>query len=104
MTSHAAMGLEVRQRLCSRFYMSAHLISCVLTPYSGTSIYGDKFDDEGFLVNHDKPFLLSESLSFVSDCPDLLTVFRCLGMANSGKNTNGKKGTFNAKYIGDPDL
>jgi len=37
----------------------------------GVSIYGDKFDDEGFPVNHDKPFLLS--------------------MANSGKNTNGSQ-------------
>jgi len=37
----------------------------------GVSIYGEKFDDEGFPVNHDKPFLLS--------------------MANSGKNTNGSQ-------------
>jgi len=37
----------------------------------GMSIYGEKFDDEGFPVKHDKPFLLS--------------------MANSGKNTNGSQ-------------
>lgn len=37
----------------------------------GESIYGQKFDDEGFPVKHDKPFLLS--------------------MANSGPNTNGSQ-------------
>lgn len=35
----------------------------------GMSIYGEKFEDEGFPKKHDKPFLLS--------------------MANSGKDTNG---------------
>ena len=35
----------------------------------GESIYGEKFDDEGFNFEHDKPGLLS--------------------MANSGANTNG---------------
>lgn len=35
----------------------------------GLSIYGEKFEDEGFPRKHDKPFLLS--------------------MANSGKDTNG---------------
>ncbi|KAH6874705.1 cyclophilin-like domain-containing protein, partial [Thelonectria olida] len=37
----------------------------------GESIYGAKFEDEGFPVKHDKPFLLS--------------------MANSGPNTNGSQ-------------
>ncbi|KAF7366900.1 Peptidyl-prolyl cis-trans isomerase D [Mycena sanguinolenta] len=37
----------------------------------GESIYGVKFEDEGFPVNHTKPFLLS--------------------MANSGKDTNGSQ-------------
>ncbi|KAF8909684.1 cyclophilin-like domain-containing protein [Gymnopilus junonius] len=37
----------------------------------GESIYGEKFEDEGFLVNHTKPFLLS--------------------MANAGANTNGSQ-------------
>ncbi|KAJ7595017.1 peptidyl-prolyl cis-trans isomerase [Mycena floridula] len=37
----------------------------------GESIYGEKFEDEAFLVNHTKPFLLS--------------------MANAGPNTNGSQ-------------
>ncbi|EJD34577.1 hypothetical protein AURDEDRAFT_117610 [Auricularia subglabra TFB-10046 SS5] len=37
----------------------------------GESIYGEKFDDEAFPVNHDRPFLLS--------------------MANAGPNTNGSQ-------------
>ncbi|KAF8065023.1 peptidyl-prolyl cis-trans isomerase [Lyophyllum atratum] len=37
----------------------------------GESIYGEKFEDEGFPVKHDKPFLLS--------------------MANAGPNTNGSQ-------------
>jgi peptidyl-prolyl isomerase D len=37
----------------------------------GESIYGEKFEDEAFPVNHTKPFLLS--------------------MANSGKDTNGSQ-------------
>ncbi|XP_064610177.1 peptidyl-prolyl cis-trans isomerase D-like isoform X1 [Liolophura sinensis] len=37
----------------------------------GESIYGDKFEDEGFHFKHDKPFLLS--------------------MANAGANTNGSQ-------------
>ncbi|KAJ7450822.1 peptidyl-prolyl cis-trans isomerase [Mycena latifolia] len=37
----------------------------------GESIYGEKFEDEGFPVKHEKPFLLS--------------------MANSGPNTNGSQ-------------
>lgn len=37
----------------------------------GESIFGDKFEDEGFAVKHDKPFYLS--------------------MANSGPNTNGSQ-------------
>jgi len=37
----------------------------------GMSIYGEKFEDEGFSKNHDRPFLLS--------------------MANSGKDTNGSQ-------------
>ena len=37
----------------------------------GESIYGGTFDDEGFEMKHDRPFLLS--------------------MANRGKNTNGSQ-------------
>lgn len=37
----------------------------------GESIYGEKFNDEGFTIPHDKPFLLS--------------------MANAGPNTNGSQ-------------
>jgi cyclophilin family peptidyl-prolyl cis-trans isomerase len=37
----------------------------------GESIYGEKFEDEGFAMKHDKSFLLS--------------------MANSGPNTNGSQ-------------
>ena len=37
----------------------------------GESIYGEKFEDEAFPVNHDRPFLLS--------------------MANAGPNTNGSQ-------------
>ena len=37
----------------------------------GESIFGAKFEDEGFVVKHDKPFYLS--------------------MANSGPNTNGSQ-------------
>jgi len=32
----------------------------------GESIYGEKFEDEGFLVNHSKPFLLSMVSSMIS--------------------------------------
>jgi len=37
----------------------------------GRSIYGDKFHDENFNINHDQPYLLS--------------------MANCGENTNGSQ-------------
>ena len=37
----------------------------------GESVYGEKFEDEGFTLNHDRPYLLS--------------------MANAGPNTNGSQ-------------
>jgi hypothetical protein len=41
------------------FSKLAVVILCFLLGTGGESIYGEKFEDEAFLVNHTKPFLLS---------------------------------------------
>ena len=54
----------------------------------GESIYGEKFEDEAFPVNHDKPFLLSMVRPVHSGSMSVLTT---LLQANAGKNTNGSQ-------------
>lgn len=41
----------------------------------GESIYGEKFDDEAFEVNHTKPFLLSMVRILLSSIPPNLLIF-----------------------------
>lgn len=54
----------------------------------GESIYGEKFEDEGFHVNHTKPFLLSMvRMQFLCN----LVTSNSMGQANAGKNTNGSQ-------------
>ena len=53
----AGNGTEVIPRVSGNLVFSDH--ARVVLGTGGESIYGEKFADEGFPVNHTRPFLLS---------------------------------------------
>ena len=66
-----------------------HLNRC-LTGTGGESIYGEKFEDEAFAVNHTKPFLLSMvSIFLILFSPNQSGLN--FWQANAGPGTNGSQ-------------
>ena len=66
---------------------SQYLNGLVWQGTGGESIYGEKFEDEAFAVDHTKPFLLSMVHSFSLQRQSVL-IFR---QANAGPGTNGSQ-------------